>query len=45
MRELYPRPTDKAGLAVTVQAFLRRRQRQPHVVRNYFRAPHVIYAA
>ncbi|MCA1679147.1 MAG: IS630 family transposase [Actinobacteria bacterium] len=45
MREVYPRPVDKPGLKATVRSFLRRRQRQPQIVRNYFGAPHVQYAA
>ena len=45
MRELHPRPTDKPGLKAAVRCFLRRRQRQPQIVCNYFRAPHVAYAA
>jgi transposase len=45
MRELYPRPDDKPTLKATIRAFLHRRQRQPHIVSNYFKAPHVTYAA
>jgi transposase len=45
MRELHPRPTDKPTLKKAVRSFLHRRQRQPHIVRNYFKAPHVTYAA
>lgn len=45
MRELHPRPTDKPGLKAAVRSFLHRRQRQPHIVRSYFKAPHVTYAA
>ena len=44
MRQLHPRPTDKPGLGSAVRSFLHRRQRQPHIVRNYFKAPHVAYA-
>lgn len=32
-------------LAHETRRFLRRRQRQPHIVRGYFHAPHVRYAA
>jgi transposase len=45
MRELHPRPVDKPGLKAAVRAFLRRRQRQPHIVRNYFNVAQVAYAA
>ena len=45
MREIHPRPTDKPGLKATVRSFLQRRQHQPHIVCNYFKAPHVTYAA
>ncbi len=45
MREVHPRPTDKPSLKATVRQFLHRRQRQPHIVRGYFKAPHVTYAA
>ncbi|PWW60247.1 hypothetical protein [Actinokineospora spheciospongiae] len=31
-------------LAHETRCFLRRRQRQPHTVRSYFRAPHVRHA-
>jgi len=31
-------------LAYETRRFLHRRQRQPHIVRGYFRAPHVRYA-
>lgn len=31
-------------LAHETRCFLRRRQRQPHIVRGYFHAPHVRYA-
>lgn len=45
MRELHPRPVDKPTLKTALRSFLHRRQRQPHIVRNYFKAPHVIYAS
>jgi transposase len=45
MRELHPRPTDKPSLTTAIRSFLHRRQRQPNIVRNYFKAPHVTYAA
>ena len=32
-------------LANETRRFLRRRQRQPHIVRSYFQAPHVRYSA
>ncbi|REH30662.1 DDE superfamily endonuclease [Kutzneria buriramensis] len=41
------RPASRARtaeqLARDTRRFLRRRQRQPHLVRGYFRAPHVRY--
>ena len=45
MRQIHPRPVDKPGLKATVRRFLHRRQRQPHIVRAYFTAPEVAYAA
>ena len=45
MRQLHPRPIDKPGLKAAIRSFLHRRQRQPHIVRGYFRAPEVVYAA
>lgn len=45
LREVHPRPVDKPGLRAALRAFLRRRQRQPHIVRGYFRAPQVRYAS
>jgi len=42
---VHPRPVDKPGLNKELRRFLTGRQRQPHIVRNYFRAPEVIYAA
>ncbi|MCA1698990.1 MAG: IS630 family transposase [Actinobacteria bacterium] len=45
MRELHPRPTDKPGLKAQIRAFLHRRQKQPQIVCNYFKAPHAAYAA
>ena len=45
LRQLYPRPVDKPGLKSELRRFLRRRQRQPQIVRNYFQAPEIKYAA
>ena len=45
MRQLHPRPVDKPGLKDAIRKFLRGRQRQPNIVRNYFRAPEIRYAA
>ena len=45
MRQLHPRPIDKPGLKAAIRSFLHRRQRQPRIVRGYFRAPEVVYAA
>lgn len=45
MRQVYPRPVDKPGLKAELRKFLLRRQRQPRIVRNYFRAPEITYAA
>jgi transposase len=45
MRELHPRPADKPSLVTELRRFLNRRQRQPSIVSNYFKAPHVTYAA
>lgn len=45
MRELHPRPVDKPSLVTELRRFLHRRQRQPHIVINYFKAPRVTYAA
>jgi len=45
MRELHPRPTDRPSLTKAVRHFLFGRQRQPHIVRNYFTVSHVAYAA
>jgi transposase len=45
MRQVYPRPVDKPGLKGEIRRFLHRRQRQPQVVRNYFQAPEIRYAA
>jgi transposase len=39
------RARDQAELLQNVRGYLRGRQRQPHVVRNYFREEHVRYAA
>jgi transposase len=45
MRQLHPRPVDKPGLRDAIRKFLRGRQRQPNIVRNYFSAPEIRYAA
>jgi transposase len=45
VRQLHPRPVDKPGLKDELRRFLRRRQRQPQIVRNYFDAAEVTYAA
>jgi len=45
MRALHPRPTDKPGLKAAIRSFLHRRQKQPQIVSNYFKAPDVRYAA
>ncbi|MFB7600689.1 transposase [Streptomyces sp. NPDC056160] len=37
------RARDQAALAAETRRFFHRRQRQPHVVTGYFRAPHVRY--
>jgi transposase len=39
------RPRTRAELVHTVRGHLRRRQRQPHIVRRYFQGKHVQYAA
>jgi transposase len=39
------RPANKAELIGTVRRHLRRRQKQPHVIRNLFKEKHVRYAA
>lgn len=39
------RPTNKGELVATVRAHLHRRQKQPSVVRSFFREKHVRYAA
>jgi len=39
------RPRDQQELVKNVRSFLRSRQRQPHIVRNYFQEKHVRYAA
>lgn len=39
------RPPDKTALKAALRSHLCRRQRQPHVVRNFFRHPAVRYAA
>lgn len=45
LRELHPRPADKPGLRDALTNFLQCRQRAAHIVRNYFKAPEVQYAA
>jgi transposase len=45
MREVYPKPTDKTALRTELARFLHRRQRQPQIVRAYFREASVRYAA
>jgi len=45
MREVHPKPTDKTTLRSELARFLHRRQRQPHIVRAYFQAASVRYAA
>lgn len=45
MRALHERPTSKQGLKDTLTSFLGLRRSQPQIVRNYFKAPHVQYAA
>jgi transposase len=39
------RPTNKVEMMASVRRHLRRRQRQPHVIRNLFQEKHVRYAA
>lgn len=45
MREVHPKPTDKATLRSELARFLHRRQRQPKIVRAYFQQASVRYAA
>lgn len=45
MREIHPKPTDKPTLRAELARFLHRRQRQPQIVRAYFREASVRYAA
>jgi transposase len=45
MREVHPKPTDKTTLRTELARFLHRRQRQPQIVRAYFREASVRYAA
>lgn len=45
MREVHPKPTDKATLRSELARFLHRRQRQPKIVRAYFQEASVRYAA
>jgi transposase len=39
------RPRDRDAMKAALRAWLHRRQRQPHVIRNFFQAEHVRYAA
>lgn len=39
------RPRDQQEMVKNVRGFLRSRQRQPHIVQNYFQEKHVRYAA
>ena len=39
------RPRDKAQMIATVRSYLHRRQKQPQVIKNFFREKHVRYAA
>ena len=39
------RPRNRGELKATVRSHLHRRQKQPHIVQRFFRAPHVKYAA
>lgn len=45
IRALHERPTTKPGLKDTLTAFLDARAARPDIVRNYFQAPQVQYAA
>ena len=45
IRALHERPANKPGLKDTLTAFLQGRADRPEIVRSYFRAPHVQYAA
>jgi transposase len=45
IRALHERPHSKPGLKDTLTAFLRGRADRPEIVRSYFRASHVQYAA
>lgn len=45
LREIHPRPADKTGLKAVVRSFLYSRQRTPQIVRRYFLAPEISYAA
>jgi transposase len=45
MREIHPKPTEKATLRTELARFLHRRQRQPNIVRAYFQETSVRYAA
>lgn len=39
------RPRDRDALKSALRSWLHRRQKQPHVIRNFFHAEHVRYAA
>ena len=39
------RPKDPEELKAAVRSHLHRRQRQPHVIKRFFRSEHVRYAA
>jgi len=45
IRALHERPNSKPGLKDTLTAFLRGRADQPEIVRRYFQASHLQYAA
>jgi len=45
VRALHERPTSKPGLKDTLTRFLDGRRERPDIVRNYFQASHVQYAA
>ncbi len=39
------RPATLEQMEHSVRSYLHRRQRQPHIVKNYFLEKHVLYAA
>jgi hypothetical protein len=45
LRALHPRPLSKPGLKDALTSFLENRRLTPQIVRNYFQAPDVQYAA